>query len=888
MLRNMARKWLGFLALPVLITGLISISYAQLSSSISETWCSSSGRLQDDNNFEIISRSLNPIDAQTSVKMAFSFLTADILPPFVLLSTNLAKQEGHFQLGVREDRSLFFESAAQGEASPLVMELGTLDLTRRDQRVDLEIENGSTVRANINGLQTSSIKYGALNLTIDTATLEVANLFRQSSRASEFCLSTSETSHRTKTMRVLFSMSIYGGLLIFAGLCFQALLKRSMSNTKIFKGGFKVSRHFLQKKWGPWFLLFCASLLVAFPLSKDDSYSSDLTFAIPMSSTVSDARISPRVQQLLKRNRDDLQVKVLTRIVDLTGTDQVQGFQILSSRNQSKQIIADVEFKNEGVGLRSLVMTINIASDLSSFNYRGATFRVNVPEGDGPIETVFTSNQKIDVVRDGSNFFTYSFSKDITFLEEVIQYSDLGTESSAQLLLRSKVSATTFLLVLVKYLTAAILTLIAISEISKRVRKKLFNREPTDVIQKLTRFTLVSSITVTGLTWFFYFLNPDTSSYYARNGFQYSSFAQFSDFNELSKIVTHPFPYSGLNSNYPPFALWMFRQVQNIFTQEALFLLFMLSLIPGVLTAQILLAERKKMTTFIGIAALTVGCYPILFAFDRGNTDMVIPLVMFVVLLNITTEKRHFAAFLLGLMIAFKIYPIVFLLLFFRRRSAIKNIATSVITAVSVTVFSSALLPERGLSEINFFLKGAQNQQDILKTQPFLSGFNSSLGAWWHSLTYILQGDKGLSPDTYRLFQMADTSILVLLLSIIVIWALLKPRALSITYLIALQFALLAIDLSADYRLGLFVPLFVLLALDFDKSIISSATLLWSLFITGFFLSSHPLNFAVNTPLSYGHLLNAPLLLMSTITLIWLNRTCNSHVRIELQTVLSD
>lgn len=544
---------------------------------------------------------------------------------------------------------------------------------------------------------------------------------------------------------------------------------------------------------------------------------------------------------------------------------------IAISEQRSQFDIIRASFSSDGLQAGSLLMTISISSGERSFSRIGADLLSVVPSDDGVISISFNQNRSISASLNDSVIFTHRWSKPVG----QTQYSSfLETNLSPERILSSHLSSVDGFSKLGKLFVlskiAAYFLLVAL--ITSRLGPYLKSLLLPQGIPVSTRSTLLkilsSAVFITAASVALSSLWGSGSLYFARNGVQLSSYAQFSDFWELLKISGASNPYSNLHSNYPPLAIAIFSLLRP--RTDSLLFIFFLTIIPTIFLsiAYVLIGKIDGIRSFLSYCFLTICCYPLIFALDRGNTDLLISSGFIVLVVFLLNGRLKWFAFTMGFLIAFKIYPIFFSLFLVRNKKPFVQITIITTSGLLFTLLAATSLPEAGVAEIRLFATELTAQGSLLNSQPFLASFNSSISSWWHAIGYMIYGDVGIPRALTPVLQTSTSLLKALILLCSLVWASMRSRPLSIIFLVALEGMLLVTDLSFDYRLALFIPAILILTVDRSNGKISEKLFGSGLLISSFFLTSHSFYFFQDSPLSVGHLLNMPLLMTSLFFLM--------------------
>lgn len=865
----MARKLLtALIAAAAILSGVFFWSPLSRSTNIS-AWCNDRGTIEDSPNYAEISTSLQSINQSSNIQLSVFSQRGELSHPGVLVSSKLNGSANGFEIVVRDDHSVFVLVPNRSTGTPITFEVGKFPTDSLNQELEFRIKNGTILQSLINGRTETSINYSPLNPYIDIGHISGSRLIIPKAEV-KVCISTESRTH-AGTMFDLASRVLLATALFLLFVSFSLKLVGTTSTAVQFGTRIRFLIKSLDAISFPKLLLLTAlSLpLLVLPNVSRLTQTQNLNISLPIVDKSDNpfSQSTPSAQIVQFKNRTMLHV--LAELSSLRDLNRSTDVIVWGSSSRDQHQIAKFSFALEGQQKNEMILTVELASNLPAFKYSGATFRSKVPKGVSTVLLEVSENRHVTASQGGKQFFSYSFGKSV-FQTEDARYISVVNNPRGSVTTRlyglTGNGARDFLLGL-KTLLSICLLLACLFVFSKRLRHRILIQEPAPTTTLFASAAILGSSALTFVTFIFWKFFSTERTFYSGNGLQLSAFAQFSDFYELSRISQVEFPYSLLHSNYPPFAIWVFRLGISVFSDNALWLGLAIAFVPGVLVSLLVFPTRPKLAVS-SLLALTVFCYPVLFALDRGNPDLIMPTLIMAFLIFLIAERPKTAALFLGIAIAFKIYPIVFFLLLIRRNKSVLSIFISASTALFSSLIASVFLGEKGLSEIPKYIMELRSQNNLMNVQPFLSGFNSSMTAWWHSVEYFLGGDIGFSTQVNNLAGLVVPIISAGLLLSLTFWTVMKKRPISLVYMITLQAILLIIDLSADYRLGLFVPAILLLVLDVENSSISRRTFRCEIFVVFFFLSSHPLMFLSNTPLSIGHLFNAPVLLGSTILVL--------------------
>jgi hypothetical protein len=216
---------------------------------------------------------------------------------------------------------------------------------------------------------------------------------------------------------------------------------------------------------------------------------------------------------------------------------------------------------------------------------------------------------------------------------------------------------------------------------------------------------------------------------YPFNTILYLPSVTWSDFTAVMGFCVLPSPYQDPQAVYPPGAYILLRPLAFGNNAAALFGLMGLTLYLVVVlqATQLLPLFRSFSRACLAALALSLVSYPVWFCLDRGNTEIVMSLLVGAALALI--NRRHFkwAALLLGITIVMKLYPAVLLVLLFRR----KHIGEVAWTLAGAAIFSLLSLASfAGTMARNLALWGQSfafyNQRYLMEN----SGLAGSSSGW--------------------------------------------------------------------------------------------------------------------------------------------------------------
>jgi len=229
--------------------------------------------------------------------------------------------------------------------------------------------------------------------------------------------------------------------------------------------------------------------------------------------------------------------------------------------------------------------------------------------------------------------------------------------------------------------------------------------------------------------------------YYSDSTWLFSLPVRFSDFFQTLGMFLSRNPYGYQRGNYPPFGYVLIAPVSWMSGYPAL--IAVCSLFLGFMIWWLLRAFCAGMALPMKLAVVAIGllCLPTTFALDRGNTALLV--VMLLILGGAALEERRgsISAIYFALAGAAKVFPLGYLLLFLRKRQ-VRYLVVGILVAVGATVASSFLFPgtiASQLSAVRLNNDFVQNVGNASSSTPF----NTSLVGWVQAIGYAINGEPG-------------------------------------------------------------------------------------------------------------------------------------------------
>ncbi len=144
---------------------------------------------------------------------------------------------------------------------------------------------------------------------------------------------------------------------------------------------------------------------------------------------------------------------------------------------------------------------------------------------------------------------------------------------------------------------------------------------------------------------------------------------------------------------YPAPCLWIYQFLYHGQTREGIWLLYLTSILLLVTSAaalfvnQLIRAGAPKLKAIGFVFCVVLLSWPIYFSVERGNVESFLWLGLAVALIFYIQKRYHLAAIGIGIIAAFKIYPILFLALFLTREK-LRPFLLGVLAALLTTLLA--------------------------------------------------------------------------------------------------------------------------------------------------------------------------------------------------------
>lgn len=356
------------------------------------------------------------------------------------------------------------------------------------------------------------------------------------------------------------------------------------------------------------------------------------------------------------------------------------------------------------------------------------------------------------------------------------------------------------------------------------------------------------------------------SDNYPLNTFLFRPWDRFYDFIHLYNLSRHYNPY---------FEPYLFTNLRNIFP-FLFFVGYVISLkdltfsLPFVLISFLLLFSfityhsilgKNNQSSLINTAILLIS-YPILFALDRANLEILVFITLFLFTAFYLRKKYILSSILLGISLSLKPFPGIFLILFFTEKKY-KEIIFTIITSLILTLIPLATFQNGLLKNLHQLIYSLTTYSKIYAIQNEGLAFGHSL---WGLLKFIMIIFLGYPSDAHLSFLLNIYSILTLI-ALVILFIYIKYIEQTFWKKIALLIISLLLfpTVSADYRLlHIFIPLFLFI----NEKIPSKSDWIY-IFLFGLLLIPKNYFLIPDTEISISSAIN-PIILLTMMMMIGL------------------
>lgn len=203
----------------------------------------------------------------------------------------------------------------------------------------------------------------------------------------------------------------------------------------------------------------------------------------------------------------------------------------------------------------------------------------------------------------------------------------------------------------------------------------------------------------------------------------FGDFLQTFDWATLANPWTHD---AGFLVQYPSVPVYLLKLLTPFPYFTAMWIYLALMTVSSALAVWLVLKNFSRASRFA--AAISVGCLsaPALMAFDRGNSVGFLAILFCLFAIGVLSDRKWLAVSMLVLMATTKIYPLLLIIVFVRLKWW-REIATTMIAGLGLTVFLFAVTPGNFVTTVEAWLQ-ANTEASGLWGETLILGVKALLG----------------------------------------------------------------------------------------------------------------------------------------------------------------
>jgi hypothetical protein len=337
----------------------------------------------------------------------------------------------------------------------------------------------------------------------------------------------------------------------------------------------------------------------------------------------------------------------------------------------------------------------------------------------------------------------------------------------------------------------------------------------------------------------------------------FSDFFQVWGFSEFTNLYQTQLP------DYPPAQIFVFSVLSKGILAESAFLIIVCCSTAAL--GALIWSNVKNYLSYPIIVSvlLTFTSAPLIFAVNRGGTDMILfPLVVLAVLLH-SNGRQKVTKILLSISGALKIVPTIYILMYLGRGKSTKKAIPIIGSIMLMNLLAALVLPEKNISELWFFAKQMVGRSSGSTVTGAYDVFNNSLWSLFRGLDHALLY-FGINATSHLSAIWLACIVFILLFS--TYWSLFRAKLDASKFFIATCMILLIPTISPNYRLLFMYPSLWYLC---DSIVFTSAKLKKMFIITSaFLLAISPIYYFGSTGLNVGQSVK-PILIITLLMIVF-------------------
>ena len=257
-------------------------------------------------------------------------------------------------------------------------------------------------------------------------------------------------------------------------------------------------------------------------------------------------------------------------------------------------------------------------------------------------------------------------------------------------------------------------------------------------LQKNDKISIIYKIVILGFglsVIYHYILGAYLGYDFPYNTFLFTPNDKFADFTNVIKVIKNLNPYDTnyLCSGYPPLAYIFAFPFSLIPIKISLIVFFLLFV--SIFVVYFLHQKPSQVELFKAVT-IVLFSYPFLFCFDRANFEILVFLFVVLFIFYLRKDKMIISSIFLSFAISIKLFPAVFLILFFSKKNY-KYLILILVACIVETTLSLYMFKGSPISNINglIFWWGKVRESHIIGDGGL--GFGYSIFAIVNTIVFV-------------------------------------------------------------------------------------------------------------------------------------------------------
>ncbi|MDA8034537.1 MAG: glycosyltransferase 87 family protein [Actinomycetota bacterium] len=232
------------------------------------------------------------------------------------------------------------------------------------------------------------------------------------------------------------------------------------------------------------------------------------------------------------------------------------------------------------------------------------------------------------------------------------------------------------------------------------------------------------------------------SPYTPRNTWLFASDARFSDFLQTFELLHGLHPYGVAAGSYPPLGYFLVGPLEAMSPFAALW--SFLALFVGVFAWWCWRSfGGGGRLEAVAVLVVAFATYPVSFALDRANVDLLVLLVLALALAGLDAGRDRLTAALVGLAAAAKVFPGLYAVVLLGRSRGWRRLLLAVGVAVAATLVAFLVLPGSLAGNIDGLRRGLHSVQAVYDNGVQSALDSSTLSSFAQAVGFAVAGAGG-------------------------------------------------------------------------------------------------------------------------------------------------